>query len=171
MASEASQPCAEGVSLSGAIARQGGRLHHSRCTGVTSTTQRRMARSAIVCGQSGMSGGLAVLTTYYLWNQAIEQFQLAQGELVKGNSEPVKMMVSHREDVTLLNPFSPPARGWEQVAATTERAASQFRDGEMDAFEIVAKYVTPELAYIVLVERAKAKVGGRMWPPSLCGLR
>src|SRR5688500_10792623 len=67
MASEASQPCAEGVSLSGAIARQGGRLHHSRCTGVTSTTQRRVARSAIVCGQIGMSGGLAVLTTYYLW--------------------------------------------------------------------------------------------------------
>ena len=27
--------------------------------------------------------------------------------------------------------------------------------------EIVAKYVTPELAYVVQLERAKAKVGGR----------
>jgi hypothetical protein len=42
-----------------------------------------------------------------------------------------------------------------------ERAASQFRDGEIIGFEIVEKHVTPELAYIVRVERAKAKVGGR----------
>jgi len=69
-------------------------------------------------------------------------------------------MFSHREDVTLANPLSPPARGWEQVAETAERAASQFRDGEMVGFETVAKYVTPELAYVVHIERAKAKVGG-----------
>jgi ketosteroid isomerase-like protein len=42
-----------------------------------------------------------------------------------------------------------------------ERAASNFRDGEITGFETVAKYVTPELAYIVWIERAKAKVGGR----------
>ncbi len=29
------------------------------------------------------------------------------------------------------------------------------------SFEIVAKYVTPELAYLVEVERFKARVGGR----------
>ena len=42
-----------------------------------------------------------------------------------------------------------------------ERAASQFRDGEFVGSEVVAKYVTPELAYVVQLERAKAKVGGR----------
>jgi ketosteroid isomerase-like protein len=51
-------------------------------------------------------------------------------------------------------------RGWEQVAKTGEQAASNFRDGEMVAFENVAKYVTPELAYVVWLERAKAKIGG-----------
>ncbi len=94
-------------------------------------------------------------------DQAIEQFQLAQRELLNGNSSPVQMMFSHREDVTLLNPFSPPARGWEQVAATIERAASYLTDGEMVAVENVVKHVTPELAYIVRVERTKAKVAGR----------
>jgi ketosteroid isomerase-like protein len=44
---------------------------------------------------------------------------------------------------------------------TTERAASQVRDGEITGFEIVAKYVTPELAYIVWIERNKGKLGGR----------
>jgi ketosteroid isomerase-like protein len=94
-------------------------------------------------------------------DQLIEQYQLALDEFVKGNPEPAQKLFSHREDVTLANPLGPPARGWEQVAATTERAASQLRDGEMVGFENVAKYVTPELAYIVWVEWAKAKVGGR----------
>ena len=59
-------------------------------------------------------------------DKLIEQFHLAQREFVKGNPEPVKRLFCHREDVTLNNPFSPPARGWEQVAATMERAASPF---------------------------------------------
>jgi ketosteroid isomerase-like protein len=70
------------------------------------------------------------------------------------------MVYSHREDASLANPFGPPVRGWEQAAAIIERAASNYKDGEIVGFENVAKYVTPELAYIVEVERYKAKVGG-----------
>jgi ketosteroid isomerase-like protein len=91
----------------------------------------------------------------------IEQFNLAQGELLKGNPEPVKDLCSHRPDVTLANPLGPVVRGWEQVAAATDQAASQFRDGEYVGVEEVSKYVTPELAFIVRIERAKAKVGGQ----------
>ena len=94
-------------------------------------------------------------------DQVIEQYQLAVGELLKGNPEPVKKLWSHQEDVTLANPFGPPVRGWEQAAARMERAASQYRDGEIVGFETVAKHVTPELAYTVEVERYQAKVGGR----------
>jgi ketosteroid isomerase-like protein len=92
--------------------------------------------------------------------ELIEQYQLALGKFVKGNPEPVKKLFSHREDVSLANPLGPPARGWEQVAQTIERAASSFTDGEMVAFETVAKYVTPELAYAVWLEQAKVKLGG-----------
>ena len=42
-----------------------------------------------------------------------------------------------------------------------ERAALHLRDGEITGFENVAKYVSPELAYVVWVERAKAKVDAR----------
>ncbi len=72
----------------------------------------------------------------------------------------MKAMFSHREDVTLANPFGPPARGWDEVAKTIEHAASTIRDGEITGFENVAKHVTPELAYTVWIERAEAKVGG-----------
>ena len=94
-------------------------------------------------------------------DELIEQFHLAQGEFVKGNPEPVRKLISHREDVTLNNPFSPPAHGWEQVVATMERAASQFRDGENVGYEIIEKCVTNELAYVVEIERHRVKVGGR----------
>ena len=93
-------------------------------------------------------------------DRLIERFDLAQGEFMKGNPKPVKKLFSHREDVTLANPLGPPAHGWEQVAATMEHAASQFRDGKIGVYETIEKHVTPELAYVVRVERAEAKVGG-----------
>ena len=41
MAPKEPQPRVEGVSLSGAMARQGGSLHHGQSTGVASTLQRK----------------------------------------------------------------------------------------------------------------------------------
>jgi ketosteroid isomerase-like protein len=92
--------------------------------------------------------------------ELIEQFHLASDEFLKGNPEPVNKLWSRREDVTLANPFGPPVRGWDEVAKVTEHAASQVRDGELASVESVAKHVTAELAYLVEIERPKAKIGG-----------
>jgi ketosteroid isomerase-like protein len=93
-------------------------------------------------------------------DELIEQFHLASDEFLKGNPEPVNKLWSRREDVTLANPFGPSVRGWDEVAKVTEHAASQVRDGELVSVEIVAKHVTAELAYVVEIERPKAKIGG-----------
>lgn len=93
-------------------------------------------------------------------DHVVEQTHRALDEFFKGDPEPAKQLFSHRDDVTLANPFGPVARGWKQVAETMERAASNYRDGEATEFEHIATYVTPELAYIVEVERYEAKVGG-----------
>jgi len=93
-------------------------------------------------------------------NQLIEQFHLSSDEFLKGDPEPVNKLWSHREDVTLANPFGPPVRGWDEVAKVGDRAASQVRDGDLVSVEIVEKLVTSELAYVVEIERVKAKVGG-----------
>jgi ketosteroid isomerase-like protein len=93
-------------------------------------------------------------------DQVLEQWQLAAGEFLKGNPEPQKKLWSHREDVTLANPYGPPGRGWDEVTQILEHASSLRRDGEFVGSEIVAKYVTPELAYVVEVERLEAKVYG-----------
>ena len=60
-------------------------------------------------------------------DEVIKQCQLALDEFVRGNPKPMQGMFSHNEDVSLANPFGPPAHGWEQVAATMDRAASNLR--------------------------------------------
>jgi ketosteroid isomerase-like protein len=94
-------------------------------------------------------------------DQVVEQYHLALGEFMRGNYEPAKELFSEREDVTLGNPFGPFVRGLTQVVETMKRAASNYRDGEASGFDAISKYVAPDLACIVEVERLKSKVGGR----------
>ena len=94
-------------------------------------------------------------------DQLIEQFHLATDEFLKGNPERSKTLFSHQEDVTLANPYGPPVHGWEQVDEVMEHASSTSRDGELTSVETVAKHVTAELAYVVEIERAQAKLGAR----------
>src|SRR4051794_26281807 len=93
-------------------------------------------------------------------DRLLEQWHPASDEFLKGNPEPVKKMWSHQEDVTLGNPYGPPVRGWEQVAEVIDRAASQVRDSQLVSVEIVERHVSPELAYVVHIERPEAKIGG-----------
>ena len=92
-------------------------------------------------------------------DELIEQYYRAQREFLKGNPEPVKDLFSRREDVTLANPYGPPVRGWDKVSKTIEHAASLRSDGTFLEWQIVAKYVSAELAYVVQIERAEAKIG------------
>ena len=94
-------------------------------------------------------------------HELIERYYRAQGEFLRGNPEPVKKLFSHREDVSLANPYGPPVRGFDEVAKAVEHAASLHTDGTFLEWQIVAKYVTAELAYVVQIEWAEAKVGAR----------
>jgi hypothetical protein len=90
----------------------------------------------------------------------LEKYHRALGELINGNPDVYKSMFSQREDVSLGNPFGP----FAAVEQRLERAASNYRDGELTAFDLISKYETPELAYLVEVERYQAKLGGREEP-------
>lgn len=90
----------------------------------------------------------------------VERYHQALDAFFAGDSAPTKRLYSHREDATLANPFGPVACGWAQVEPTMDAAASNYRDGKAGGFESIASYVTPELAYLVEVERFEAKVGG-----------
>jgi ketosteroid isomerase-like protein len=94
-------------------------------------------------------------------DELIERYQRALDDFLKGDPKPVQALFSHREDASLANPYGPPVRGWDSIAKTTEHAASLRRDGRATGFDILAKYVTAQLAYVVQIEHLEAKVGGR----------
>lgn len=91
----------------------------------------------------------------------IDRFHDAQVALINGNAGPVQEMQSRGDDVTLANPFGGIARGASDVARALAAAAVNTRDGELVAVEVISTVVTPDLAYVVGIERAKARVGGR----------
>ena len=93
--------------------------------------------------------------------QFVDEYHRALDEFFQGDPEPAKMLYSQREDASLANPFGPVAIGWEQVEEAMERAASNYGDGRATGFETVRTYVTPDLAFLVEVERFEAKVGGK----------
>lgn len=91
---------------------------------------------------------------------AIEQEHQALAAVIKGDPEPFFQLYSQRDDATVANPFGPPMRGIENIRRAGTGAAANYRDGEVIEIERVAQVVTPELAYIVKIERFQVKVGG-----------
>ncbi|MEX2554558.1 MAG: nuclear transport factor 2 family protein [Actinomycetota bacterium] len=94
-------------------------------------------------------------------DEAIERSHRACAAFVNGDPEPLKKAYSHRDDVTVANPFGPPAHGWKQVEETIERAAANWHGGTPEGFDLVTRYESAELAFTVEIERYRAKVGDR----------
>ncbi len=90
----------------------------------------------------------------------VEEYHRGLDTFMRGNAEPVLALFSHRDDVTLGNPFGPMARGFEGVSATARAAASHMRDGRARGFERIATHVSSDFAYIVEVERLSTKLNG-----------
>ena len=92
--------------------------------------------------------------------RVMEEYHQALDAFVKGDPEPIKRLLSRKDDVTLANPVGPPVRGWSDVEKATDRAASQGRDGEHTGWETISEYATADLAYSVAIQRSRIKLGG-----------
>jgi ketosteroid isomerase-like protein len=91
----------------------------------------------------------------------VQAYPKALEAIINGDPSVYKSLFSRRDDVTLGNPFGPFGRGRAEVEVRLELAASKYAGGELEEFETVSKQVTPDLAYLVQVERCRAKVGDR----------
>ena len=89
----------------------------------------------------------------------LEEYHRAGHEITNGNPDVYKQLYSRQDDVTLANPFGPPARGWSDVSTRLDRAAENFRDGEVVGFENVSTVIGSDLAYTVEIESYRARVG------------
>ena len=93
--------------------------------------------------------------------QLIDQYHKSVDEFSRGNPQPVKLLYSHRDDVFLANPFGFMAIGWNGVSDALDFASSKFKDGGVKNFQLIAKYLSAELAIIFEIEKWRAKVGER----------
>jgi ketosteroid isomerase-like protein len=89
---------------------------------------------------------------------AVEAYRQALEPYVKGDPGPVTEFFSRHEDVTLANPISPPRRGPADVDKAIADGAAMLRDGSVRGFEEVARYSTPDLGYVVQIERTQVRL-------------
>jgi ketosteroid isomerase-like protein len=94
----------------------------------------------------------------------LDEYHRAGLEITNGNAGVYKTLYSRRDDVTLANPFGPPACGWSEVFATLDRAAGNYRDGEAVSVENMSTVIGADLAYTVEIESYRARVGGAAEP-------
>jgi uncharacterized protein (TIGR02246 family) len=99
---------------------------------------------------------------------AIDSYRQALGAFVTGDPSHVADLFSQRDDVTLANPLGPPRRGRVEVAKAITEAAAHFTDGVVQCEE-VSRYSTPDLGYVVQIERMQLQLAGQegMSPSSL----
>ncbi|MDQ6832557.1 MAG: nuclear transport factor 2 family protein [Chloroflexota bacterium] len=93
------------------------------------------------------------------FRQIIEQRRVANNAFVNRNAQPLKEMASHRADVTVLGAFGGFEHGWVEVGSRYDWAAARFNGGAFTS-EIIATYVTSELAYSVAIERSAVRFTG-----------
>src|SRR5262245_66288877 len=79
----------------------------------------------------------------------------------KGDPAPAKLLLSHRDDVMLANPFGPAAVGWSSVSDMLDFASSRFREGHFGGADRVARYEATDLAVIHEQEDWEAKIEER----------
>ena len=91
---------------------------------------------------------------------AVEAYRKALHAYMRGDLVPVLELFSLRDDVTLANPLGPPVCGPAELAKAAAAAAAQFSDGSIRGFEEISRYTTPDLGYVVQIERGQARLAG-----------
>jgi ketosteroid isomerase-like protein len=88
---------------------------------------------------------------------AVEAYRQALGAFLQGDPGPVAALFSGRDDVTLANPLGPPRRGPIEVQKGITEAAALFESGSVHVEE-VSRYTTPDLGYVVQLERSNVRL-------------
>ena len=94
------------------------------------------------------------------FDRAVQAYRESLNAFLKGDPKPATELFSRRDDVTLANPLGPVGRGPVEVAKVTAEAAAQVSEGSVRRIEEVSRYSTPDLGYVVQIERAQARLAG-----------
>jgi ketosteroid isomerase-like protein len=91
------------------------------------------------------------------FSATVERTQRAVAALLGGDPEPEKDLWSRRGDITLANPAGGFRRGWPEVEAGLDLAASGFTTGRSCTFQEVTVEAGTDLAYVFEIERYESE--------------
>ncbi|MGH3459483.1 YybH family protein [Aeromicrobium sp.] len=91
----------------------------------------------------------------------LERYHEATRLFARGDPENVKAIYSHADDVVLANPFGPASVGWDAVSPALDFASSRFQDGNVDPFEVLARFDYGEMVVVHALEDWRARVADR----------
>jgi ketosteroid isomerase-like protein len=83
----------------------------------------------------------------------------ANSAMVRGDSDPLKAIYSHSDDITVMGGFGGMELGWDEVGSRLEWAASQFREGSFEQ-RVVSRIVESDVACVVTIERNEVRIAG-----------
>ncbi len=85
------------------------------------------------------------------------ELRVALEAFVTGDPEPYKTLWSRSDDVSLLGAFGGRVLGQAAVADRLDRAASQYRLGRYEQFDILVASAGTEFGYMVWLEAISAE--------------
>lgn len=118
----------------------------------------RWSNAPDACGLTGVSADSS-------FRAYLVEFEGGADLFMNGNPNLLLAKSSHRDDVTLLNPFGYNARGWTQVGTLYRENAKQFvPSGAKASLEYLAIGVEGNLAYTVTLQNVTVQRIGQPGP-------
>ena len=99
-----------------------------------------------------------------VFNQTVEKYHRALGEVGTGKMQHFLDMFSTEDDVSLANPGDAAVRGYNKVIKTAQSSVSKLTRAESIDFENLVTFVNCDFAYIVENERYQSKPGNTQDP-------
>jgi ketosteroid isomerase-like protein len=111
-----------------------------------------------MCPETGLAS--KVSGSQIDFNGAVDAYRQALHAYMTDDPKPALEFFSRRDDVTLANPLGSLHRGPAEVAQAAEEGAAQVSEGSVGGFQEVSRYSTPDLGYVVQIERTQARLAG-----------
>src|SRR4051812_4127959 len=92
------------------------------------------------------------------FSATVVRTQHAVAALLGGDPEPEEALWSRRDDITLANPAGGFRRGWHEVEAGLNLAASGFASGSSCTFEEITAEAGTNIAYVFELERFESEL-------------
>ena len=94
------------------------------------------------------------------FDEAVKEYERAMRDFFKGNPKPINDIYSSCNEISLAQLSGSFITGRNEVTEVVRQNALKYREGTT-TFETLTTFVTPEVAYIVQVERVDAKIDGK----------